>query len=477
MSKADVKRLLRKGKLSGKQAALLAIRDLWEEISTGKGFLSDTETIAIRDSIRPGQLTIFNEYLEFFQAAWYGVIDAGRLGLSIAVQCGKLYPLISSYGAEARRRWTMIRLPRIVTAKEYEERRLAQREEKLLEPVSLGFVLNWYASIDILGSEQLIQLWDAYREDNPDTLHDGPFSYALHEIDDIELATPWLGRLLEMLKDGRLEPVQYTEEAAERASSYLETSADYASVYQEQSKRSGARETATLIEAIENYLAGSLSPAELDSMLWNWHVTGLELYEAGWAKVREYIDNYQPRLPECPFLAILQDEHAIEGFLLVDQDTGRYESEQIDKELQQITLYDSYRKVYAEVHEGGLEGYLTERREHLIRRLEELIAFQLGLQAASRVLGIELTKEPWDEIEQGFEGIRHLNEHISLARLHETEPLLPIEQIDISSLKPSERVIGLMQSRLGKLLPAGWAEENIESGPEPEDEEEAHEPA
>lgn len=485
MSNSDVKRLLRKGKLSGKEAALLVIRDTWEEMSTGKGFLSDTETIAIRDSIRPGQLSIFNEYFEFYQAAWYGVVDAGRLGLSIATQCGTLYPLISSYGAEARRRWTMIRLPQVVTTKEYEERRLAQREDKLLEPVSLAHMLYWHMPQDELASEELIREAEAFeareRLEDDETYYDGLLEYVLEERKEPEMGRPWLERLLEMLRGGRLEPVHYTEEAADRAYSYLDTNTDYENIYQEQSQKPGARDTAALIEAIERYLAGELEGGELNTRLWETFVSGPELYAAS-PKYQEYVDNYQPRLPKWPFLAILQDEHSVEGFLLVDRDTGRYRSEQIERELGQITLYESYCKVYAETHEGGLEGYLTERREYLIRRLDELTAFKLGLQAASKVLGIELMAEPWDELEQGYEGIRQLNHHISLARLDsligvDAEPLLPIEQIDISSLKPSQRVIELINSRLGKLLPEGWAEEEIEPGADPEPEEEAHEQA
>jgi len=480
VSNSDVKRLLRKSKLSGREAALLIIRDAWQDMATGKGFLSEAEKATIRDNIRPGQHEIFNEYMQFNEAALYGVLDAGRLGLSIAMHCGRIVHIINSYGAEARRRWTAIRLPYVVTAKEYEERRLAQREYDLLEPVSLGHVLNWYLPQDELASERLLQEAANFEKDVPEeeeTYYEGLPAYVLGEAKEPELARPWLDKLLEMLRGDLLEPVHYTEEAADRAFSYLETSADYASIYQEQSQRPEARDTAALIEAIERYLAGELEPDEMDTRLWETFVSGLELYEAGLAKYQEHIDNYEARLPEWPFLAILQGEHAVEGILLVDRDTGRYRSEQIERELSQISLYDSYRKIYAEKYEGGLEGYLTERREYLISRLEELIAFKLGLQAASRVLGIELTKEPWDEMDEGYEGIKQLNHHISLARLHKTEPLLPIEQMDISSLKPSERVIELIQSRLGKLLPAGWAEEEIELGPEPEDEEEAHEQA
>lgn len=482
MTKADVKRLLRKGKLSGKEAALLIIRDSWEDMATGKGFLSESEKAAIRDNIRPGQHEIFNEYIQFNEAALYAVLDAGRLGLRIGLQCGKLYPIISSYGAEARLRKVMSELPQIVTAKEYEERRLAQREYDLLEPVSIGYVLNWY--MRDMASEELFQEWDAYTED-PDALINWAFDFALLHTEGPERARPWLERLLEMLRDGLLKPVYYTEEAAERAFSYLESSADYASIYQEQSLRPGARDTAALIEAIESYLAGELEPAKLDDRLWSCYVTGPELYAAGLPKYQEYIESYEPRLPEWPILAILQDENSLESRLLTDPNTGLYKREKVERRQEYISLYNGYYKAYADGEEGGLDGHLIERREFLIKRLEELIAFKLGLQAASKVLGVELTKEPWDEMDMGYESVKHFNGYLTLARLQnelleaDVEPKLPIEPIDISSLKPSERVIELINSRLGKLLPAGWAEEEIEIelGPEPEDEEDAHEPA
>ena len=486
MSNADVKRLLRKSKLSGKEAALLIIRDGWQDMATGKGFLSEAEKAAIRDNIRPGQHEIFNEYIQFNEAALYGVLDAGRLGLSIAMECGRLAPIVISYGTEARHRGVISRLPHVVTAKEYEERRRAQREYDLLAPVSLGHVLYWYLPQDELASEELLQEADAFekreRPEDDETYYDGLLEYVLDEGKEPEMGRPWLEWLLEMLKGGRLEPVYYTDEASGRAHGFLETSADYASIYEEQSQRPGARDTAALIDAIERYLAGELEGAELNTRLWETFVSGPELYEAGLAKYQEHIDNYEARLPEWPILAILQDEGSYESARLIDRDTGHYRSERVERELGYVSLYASHQKVYAETHEGGLEGYLTRRREYLISRMEELIAFKLGLQAASRVLGVELTKEPWDEMDEGYEGIRQLNTLIDIARrddlsMADIEPKLPIEQIDTSSLRPSQKVIELINSRLGKLLPAGWAEEEIGLGPEPEDEEEAHEQA
>lgn len=47
--------------------------------------------------------------------------------------------------------------------------------------------------------------------------------------------------------------------------------------------------------------------------------------------------------------------------------------------------------------------------EALTSRLEELTAFRLGLQAAAKVLGIELRDGPWDHIEAAYEAIKHLN--------------------------------------------------------------------
>ena len=484
MSNADVKRLLRKAKLSGKEAALLIIRDEWEEQTTGKGFLSETEIEAIRSNVPPAQHETFNEYIRFNRAAYYALLDAGRLGLTIAGACGRLYPLLIAYGSESRLRDTRSKLPHAVTAQEYEERRLAQREDKLLEPISLGHVLNWYVTAEELAPESLQEAWGAYKAGKPDTFYAGALDYAMHELDEPELARPWLEWLLEIFRGGRLKPVRYTEEASSRAQGYLPSSSDYASIYQEQSEQPGARDVTTLLEAIESYLAGELEPASLEDMLWDWYVAGPELYQAGLAKYQAYIDNYEPHLPEWPILAILQNERSLEARHLVNKETGHYRREHEDELLQIVTMLDTYRTIYAD--EGGLDGYLVETRELLIKRLEELTAFRLGIQAASKVLGIELIQEPWDGIDRGYEAIRQINSFIRLAKLFEypqlgegiepfpvVEPLLPIEEIDVGSIKPSERVVKLIQERLGKLLPEGWAEQALEPGPE----EDAHEPA
>jgi len=334
---------------------------------------------------------------------------------------------------------------------------------------------------DELASEQLLQEAESFEKDvseNEQTYYEGLLAYVLGEEQEPELARPWLEWLLEMLKGGRLNPVYYTEEASERAHGYLPSSSDYASIYQEQSERPGAREADALIEAIESYLAGELEPVKLDDRLWDTFVVGPELYEAGLAKYQEYADNYEPQLSEWPILAILQDEEMLEARYLVDEETGYYNREREDRELQTISLFKSFVKIYADEHKSGLEGYLVDTRKNLLRRLEELTAFRLGLQAASKVIEIELIQEPWDDLQRGYEAVEQINHFIELARLEQfpgidIEPLLPIGQIDISSLEPSERVVKLIQERMGKLLPPDWDKQELEPGPE----EDAHEPA
>lgn len=490
MSNSDVKRLLRKSKLSGKEAALLLIRNEWELETKGQGFLSDAEIAAAKSNIRPGQHAIYNDYMRLYELIGYAALDAGRLGLRIAASCGALHPQIFSYISERYMRGARSTLlPHVVTAQEYEERRLAQREHDLLEPVSLGHVLNWYLPQDELASERLLQEAESFEKDIPEddqTYYEGLPTYVLREQKEPELARPWLEWLLEMLQSGRLEPVHYTEEASELAHGYLERNTDYASVYQEQSKRPGGRDTAALIKAIESYLAGELEPIQLDDRLWDTFVTGPEIYEAGLAKYQEWIDNYEPRPPEWPALAILQNVDSLEGGLLVDKETGRYRRESEDKVLRAITMHDAYLRVYSQVHvdmdDGytGLDGYLVASRKLLSQHMQELLGFHLALQAASNVLGIDLLEGPGQDLEQGYEGIRRLNSQIRLARNEESvlmarEPVLPIEEIDISSLEPAERVVTLVQSRMGKLLPEGWAQQRPE--PIPAAEEDAHEPA
>lgn len=507
MSNADVKKLLRKGKLSGKEAALLVIQHAWEEIVTGKGFLSDTEIAQVRSSIRPGQEAIYNDHWDLFQAAWYSTLDAGRISLGISAACGDLYHLLLAYGAESRLRDARRRLPKIATAKEYEEQKLAQRANKLLQPQSLGVVLSDYMPQEGLASEKLIQDVTAFieRERPGDdeytyggleeglaeyTEYPGLLSYVLEENREPELARPWLDWLLEMLRGGRLDPVHYTEEAANLAHGYFERNRDYARIYEEQSQRPGARDTAALIETIERYLAGELEPSGIDDMLWDTFVTGPELYETGLAKYQEYIDDYIPMPPEWPLLAILQEEKSFEAYLLIDKETGYYKQEFEDSLLHTVSLYDTYSTLYEKVDEGGLDGYLVNRRKHLVNRLRELMAFRLGLQAASAVLGIKLMDDrDLHEVQAGYHSIEQFNRFILMSRVNEEvsrqygedlnlpvrrlQPSIPIDPIVINSLEPDERAVKLVQEKMGKLLPVDWAEQTLEHFAEEENDEPA----
>jgi len=492
MSNADVKKLLRKGKLSGKEAALLIIQSTWEEETTGQGFLSDTDIETIRSKLAQAQWETFNGYLNLYDTAKYVAIDAGRIGLLIASVSHSITPEIASYWSERRLREARNRIPKIVTAKEYEERKLAQRADKLLQPLSLGYVLSTYLPQDKLASQELIQEVTAFIEkERPEddgynyaslenglweyTDYTGLLSYILGEGKEPELARPWLEWLLDMLRGGRFEPVHYTEEASTRAHGYLEANAEYASIYEEQSKRAGAKDTAALIEAIEQYLAGELEPDKLDDRLWDTFVTGLELYEAGLAKYREYIDDYIPMLPEWPAMAILQDTEEPEAGFLIDRDTGLYDRETENMMLGSVSLYDSFVKGHG--HEYGLEAYLEATRESIIQHARALLAFERAIHVIGRLLRIELITDTWEQgVSLGYQAINRLNNIIHLAKLSNPmlapEPRLPIDEIDISSLELDERAVQVIESRLGKLLPKNWTRPV-----KPEPEEASHEPA
>lgn len=470
MSNSDVRRLLRKGKLSGKEAALLIIRHEWEDETSGQGFLSEIEIETIKGNIRAGQHTAFNDYMRLFDMARHAGQDTEHLALRVSAACGDLIPIVLAYAEERLLRTFRASLPHVVTAKEYEERRLAQREDKLLYPVCLGYVLSWYMPQDELASERLLQEYKTYERDVPEDeqeYYEGIFDYVLGEGKEPELARPWLEWLLEMLRGGRLNPVHYTEEASEQAHSYFPSNSDYASIYQEQGERPEARDTDALIEVIENYLAGELEPVKLDDRLWDTFVAGPEFYEAGLAKYQEYIDNYDPRLPDWPIMAILQDEHSPESVLFINRETGHYKREEEDRHYALVTQFKAIQDRYSEI-EGGLEGFLLDMMRLLAERLRELRTFELGLQAVSEVLGIAFLELEAIALntQLAYSKVKSLNAFIHLATMAVTidrGPLLLIEQIDLSNLEPDERVVELLNNRMGKFLSNDWAKRPLEA--------------
>jgi len=464
MSNSDVKRLLRKGKLSGKEAALLIMRHEWEEETSGQGFLSEIEIETIKGNIKAGQHTAFNDYMRLFDMARHAGRDMEHLALRVTAGCGDIIPIVVAYAEERLLRTFRASLPNVVTAKEYEERRLAQREDKLLFPVSLARVLSWYMPQDEMASETLLQEYKTFEVPED---YEGLFDYVLGEGKEPELARPWLEWLLEMLRGGRLNPVHYTEEASEQAHSYFPSNSDYASVYQEQSKRPEARDTDALIETIESYLAGELEPVKLDDRLWDTFVAGPELYEAGLAKYQEYMDNYEPQLPDWPILAILQNEHSLESRMLINRETGHYKREEEDRHYALVTQFKAIQERYREI-EGGIERFLLDMMRLLAERLRELRAFELGLQAVSEALGIAFLELEAIAIntQLAYSKVKSINAFIHLTTMDVTidrGPLLLIEQIDLSNLEPDERVVELLNNRMGKFLPDDWAKRPLDA--------------
>jgi hypothetical protein len=481
MRKAEIRRLLRKSKLTGREAALLMISNLWEaEIADNDGLLSESERAAIKAGLKTDkQREEYNQWIALFEDAGYCEIDAAGTARAAAGASYSIIPEIMSYATERKLRGFRAHMPQIVTAREYEEYRLAQREDKLLQPTNLARVLNWYTTDEQFASPEVISEWAKFRASpitSHEMYHEGLFDYIAQEKDSRELARPWLEWLLRLLESGRLQQVRYSPEMAEKAESYLPASADYASIYKQESERPGARDTAALIETIQSYLQGELGAEELQDTLGEWHVAGSELYaaaqdEPALAPYQQFIERYSPgwaiNEQEAPVLAILQNED--ESRQWIDSESGRYRR---DREgLDRLSYYSQFLRNAGSAEQ--LEARLLTLRDEVEQRLREMLGFERAVQAASSLLGISMDERLATTTALARDAVAYLNMWIKTAKIESPiisqEPELPLEPTDIDALEPDESVVALIEEKMGELLPAGWAQRPQEQPPEPDE--------
>ena len=140
-TKTDVRRLLKKG-LTGKEAARLILQDSWEVDNEREGFLSEADIQAIKGSLKTAEdIQDYNKWVELYRLIDYSVIDAERAYLYISVIIHQSVPAVMSFYTAEQVRRLRHQFPQIVTAKQYEDIKAAERQERIEQVLSLWDVV------------------------------------------------------------------------------------------------------------------------------------------------------------------------------------------------------------------------------------------------------------------------------------------------------------------------------------------------
>lgn len=452
-TKTDVRRLLKKG-LTGKEAARLILQDSWEVDNEREGFLSEADIQAIKGSLKTAEdIQDYNKWVELYRLIDYSVIDAERAYLYISVIIHQSVPAVMSFYTAEQVRRLRHQFPQIVTAKQYEDIKAAERQERIEQVLSLWDVVDWLDVTQIL-PEETVQEWERYGyedegEDEDSWYGDYVLDWLYYKKKDVQSAALYIDHLLELIRGGKLHPIML---------SVAEQEVDRATIYKRKKARPNKKNTAKLIGQLERLRDGLMSVEEGKQLLQFTYCSGQEVYEAGIASYIEYVDEGHDE-PTLSY-AILQEERG----LLVDS-KGYYDQAWHDRTLSYLTDLDIFQGAFSSLDAGepgsGLKGVLIGRHAEIIVRLKGFLAIYSVIEACSDITGIPFIEklQNWYKIIGALVG--EYNDAVKQANLsghyeYYEGPEIKLPLLDIERLKPDPEHLRYMRERMAIALGPDW---------------------
>jgi hypothetical protein len=456
-TKTDVRRLLKKG-LTGKEAARLILQDSWKVDNDEEGFLSESDIQAIKSSLKTAQdIEDYTKWVEVYRLIDYSVRDAERAYLWIRVRIDETVPAVMSFYTAEQVRRLRHAVPQIVTARQYEDIKAAERQERMEQILSLWDVVDWLDVTQIL-PEETIQAWERYEFEDESEDEDAFYEYVLdwlyYKKKDAKSAALYIEYLIELIRGGNLQPVMLSAAEQEEA----DKAETLRPIYERKRAKSSKRTTAKLIRQLERLRDGLMSVEEGKQLLQYTYCSGQEVYEAGIAQYIEYVDVGHDD-PAYSY-AILQEERS----LFVDS-RGYYDPRHQDLILSQLSDLDIFQGAFSRLDSGepgsGLVTALMVRYGEIRVLLKGFLAVYSIIEACSEITGIPFI----EKLQDWYRGIQALvgEYNFSLERANLSGhyeyyegPEIKLPLLDIERLKPDPEQLQYMRERMAIALGPDW---------------------
>jgi len=144
MTRGQIKKLLARKKLKGRDAARLILMDAAEvDLRQEKGLLTDSEASAIRNAVPDGPETVeFNKWIRALRSVYVTIKEAQVLQLQATVLIFAMSKDLWLAEATHGHHHILQSLPAVMTEKEFKERAAKQKKQDLSEFAPIGFVLS-----------------------------------------------------------------------------------------------------------------------------------------------------------------------------------------------------------------------------------------------------------------------------------------------------------------------------------------------
>jgi hypothetical protein len=470
-TKTDVRRLLKKG-LTGKEAARLILQDSWEVDNEREGFLSESDIQAIKGSLKTAEdIQDYNKWVELYRLIDYSLIDAERAYLYISMIIHQSVPAVMSfYTAEQVRRLSHD-LPQIVTAKQYEDIKAAQRQRHMEDIVSLWELIEWLEHEALVPAE-VLQEWEGFEPVTDEQVSYSYSTWLLNEKPTLFTAT-YVPYLIQLIKSEMLSPVMLSAAEQEELEKLRESRRrgwynDWLSLKGQSYKRAKSRKRnpARLISQLERLKDGRMSAAEGERLLSYSYCVGQEVYEAGIAGYVELVDQFQPGIYGAPYAyAILQEEGIPEGDEPPTDERGYYDQSWQTRILSELTDLDIFQAAFSSLDTeepgSGLKGVLIGRHAEIMVRLKAFLAIYSVMEACSEITGIPFIEklQNWYKIIKAqVNQYNHALKQANLSGHYEyyEGPEVKLPPLDIERLKPDPEHLQYMRERMAIALGPDW---------------------
>ncbi len=476
--KKDIERLLKKGSLSGLEAARLIIGHHVEQDHERPGSLSQREISYIKSRLTSGAAAEYNRWIDTYRIVDRTLQEARVLVLEIVLSLTVASRELERYVVDQIIQFHLRFHPAIVTEKQYQDIKVRQRAQRLLELHTIAEVLLQRA--ETLSSEDLEGTWQETEGE------DSFLDFLAEQYPDLYRQA--VEGLLESIEAGRLRPVQLQPADIERLQGIdqkqrakqnlkpdpLEATEVFILVeelkrrlYKASQKKQSQASTEPLTRALQRLLEGSLSEEEQERLLEYTFCSGEALAEAGLPEWQAWIEEFMPGYgdSEVDSYAVIQ-----EGGLFFDTDKQGYYRPRLEGLLERISGLQAMEEQWKSRGFSGAE----EVHQAVNKSLREQLRYYLGLQsmieAVSRVLGVDFAEDLRDWYGDIQQGVEHYNNQLQSDSL--SAPEFPkLRKIRIDNLKPTASSLRYFEERIALGLGAGWLE-MVKELEYPDDEEE-----
>ena len=495
-NKADIKKLLAKG-LTGREIARLILQDNWDVDHQREGLLSERDVSSLRASLKTTQdIEDFNRFVDIYRLVDYTLKDARIQALeaqNILMLANK--ELDTFWLEDTIRGIQGFLMPAIVTQKQYDDLKAKQKTFLLAEINSLKQVIEQRA-FEITPKEVI----DIHFEGDDE----GFYEYLIYTLREKypDLYKQAVSEILEVIKAGRLRPVELNkeqEEALEALWKQLresrpeikgigdlssEATKDHQGLWgkeqqllQKYYSDSQSRDSlAHVIADLEQILKGSLSEDEEYKLLEYTLCSGGDLYQTGLPEWIKEIDTYMPNLNEETAARAVGMMAARKVAIVQDPDPDDIDERGywIHKEIKALNKVSGYQESQWEATtKDGQSGDLTIAdtlkilHQQISEHIKVFLAIQAVTEAISKVVGVDFTEDldKWYESLESY--IELYNDELTprnkYSRLPKYLGMPELDKLKLGKLKPTVKSVKYYQDRMAIALGKEWWNEAIQS--------------